>query len=155
MCANFVKGSKLAQKLMAKLVEQLACMKVWSSFYFQPLSVSRPPPKFRCIKSLNVEACPICNENFDFNDIRVAFCSHTSTLGVYWSTLLLQESVKPPNVRRSFMNRCSSFGLSTTMAEVIKVEDPRDDGSPQLTPTTSSQNIWTCMQSLSLSLNFS
>jgi hypothetical protein len=41
------------------------------------------------------------------------------------------------------------------MAEVIKVEDPRDDGSPQLTPTTSSQNIWTCMQSLSLSLNFS
>ncbi len=77
MCANFVKGSKLAQKLMAKLVEQLACMKVWSSFYFQPLSVSRPPPKFRCIKSLNVEACPICNENFDFNDIHVAFCSHT------------------------------------------------------------------------------
>ncbi len=35
------------------------------------------------------------------------------------------------------MNRCSSFGLSTTMVEVTKVEDPRDDGSPQLTPTTS------------------
>jgi hypothetical protein len=69
------------------------------------------------------------------------FVATLTTLGVYWSTLLLQESVKLPNVRRSFMNWCSSFGLSTTMAEVIKVEDPRDDGSPQLTPTTSSQNI--------------
>jgi hypothetical protein len=65
------------------------------------------------------------------------FVATLTTFGVYWSTLLLQESVKLPTVRRSFMNRCSSFGLSTTMVEVTKVEDPRDDGSPQLTPTTS------------------
>jgi hypothetical protein len=39
------------------------------------------------------------------------------------------------------MNLSSSFGLSTTMAKVTKVEGPRDDGSPQLTPTTSGQNI--------------
>ncbi len=39
------------------------------------------------------------------------------------------------------MNLCCSFGLSTTMVEVTKVEGPRDDGSPQLTPTTLGQNI--------------
>jgi hypothetical protein len=77
MYANSMTGFNLAQKLMANLVEQLARMKVGSSPYFQPLLVPKPPPKYCCIKSLNVEACPIYNENFDFNDICVAFCSHT------------------------------------------------------------------------------
>jgi hypothetical protein len=59
------------------------------------------------------------------------FVATLTTLGVYWSTLLLKESVKLPTVRRSFMNWCSSFGLFTTMVEASKVEDPKDDGSLQ------------------------
>jgi hypothetical protein len=66
MYANSVKGFKLAQKLMAKLVKQLACMKVGSSPYFQPLLISRPPPKSRCIKSLNVWSLPSLQWRFWF-----------------------------------------------------------------------------------------
>jgi hypothetical protein len=77
MYVNSMKGFKLTQKLMANLVKQLVRMKVGSSPYFHPLLISRPPPKSSCSKNSNVEACLVCDENFDFNDISVTFCSHT------------------------------------------------------------------------------
>jgi hypothetical protein len=51
-------------------------MKVGSSPYFQPLFVSKPTPTFHCVESLTIKACPICIEEFDFNDICIASCGH-------------------------------------------------------------------------------
>ncbi len=76
MYANCVNGFKLSQELLTQMVKQLACVKVGSSLYFQPFLISRPTPTFHCVKSLNIEACPICNENVDFNDICIASCGH-------------------------------------------------------------------------------
>jgi hypothetical protein len=38
---------------------------------------------------------------------------------------------------------CSSFGLSKIVAEVTKVEGSKDEGTLQITPTTSSQYLQT------------
>ncbi len=81
--ANSMMGLKFFQALLTKLVKQLIYMKVGSSPYFQPLPISMPPSSC-CIKSLNVETCLVCNEDFDFNDICVTSYNHTlTTLKVY------------------------------------------------------------------------
>jgi len=136
MYANFVKGFKLSQEFLTQLVDQLAHMKVKSSPYFQPFLVSRPTLTSHCVKSLIIEACPICNEKFDFNDICIASCGH-----VYHPCCLLVHTIssrkcKATNCDIFFHEGWSfSFGLLEIVAEVTKVEGSRDEGSPQVTPT--------------------
>jgi hypothetical protein len=113
-------------------------MKVGSSLYFQSLPVSKPAPTSHCIKCLTIEACSICNEEFDFNDICIASCGHAY---YPWCLLLLTISSRKCKVANyeTFFHEgwCSSFGLSKIVVEVTKVEGSRAEGSPQVTPTIS------------------
>jgi hypothetical protein len=128
-----------------RIVDQankIACMKLGSSYYFQPLPISRPPSS-HCIRSLNVEVCPICNEDFDFNDICVASCSHNYHPWCLLVHTTCSRKCKAINCGEVFHEGwCFSFGLSKNLVEVTKMEGPKDDlESVQLIPTTSGQNI--------------
>lgn len=131
MYDNFVKGFKFSQKFLTQLVEQLVHMKVGSSLYFQPLRVSKLAPSFHCVKSLTIEACPIYNEDFDFNDICITSYGHA-----YHPQCLLVHTVssrkcKATNCEAFFHDSwCSSFELSKIVAKVTEVEGSRTEGSP-------------------------
>jgi hypothetical protein len=137
MYANFVKGFKLSQELLTQLVKQLDYMKVRSTLYFQPLHVSKPTPTSHYVKSLTIEVCPICNEEFDFNEICIASCGHAYHLCCLLVHTISSRKCKATNCEVFFHDGwCFSFGLSKILVEVTKVEGTRDEGSPQITPTT-------------------
>ncbi len=73
-----VKSLKVAQDLISMLVEQLARMKLGVGLYFEPLPRLRPSTPSKCaIRMINVQACPICGEEFYFYDICIVSSSHT------------------------------------------------------------------------------
>ncbi len=121
-------------------------MKVRSGPYFQPLPVSRPTPTSHCVKSLTIEACPICNEEFDFNDICIASCGHAYHPYCLLVHTISSRKCKATNCEAFFHEGwCFSFGLSKIVVEVTKVEGSRDEGSPQVTPTTLGEYLQTCI----------
>jgi hypothetical protein len=126
------------------MVKQLARVKVGSSFYFQPFLIYRPTPTFHCIKSLNIEAFPICSENFDFNDIFIASFGHAYHPWCLLMRTIFSRKCKVTNCEAFFHEGwCSLFGLFRIVAKVTKVEGSRDEGSPQVTPTTLGQILQT------------
>jgi hypothetical protein len=142
--ANCVNGFKLSQELLTQMVKQLTHVKVRSSFYFQPFLISKPTPTFHCVKSLNIETCPICNENIDFNDIFIASCGHAYHLWCLLVHTISSRKCIVTNYEVFFHEGwCSLFGLSKIEVKVTKVEGSRDKGSPQVTPMTLGQNLQT------------
>jgi hypothetical protein len=69
---------KVAQYMITMLVKQFAQMKSRVCHYFDPLLQLRPFTPFGCaIKTINVQPCPVCGEEFYYYDICIASRSHT------------------------------------------------------------------------------
>jgi hypothetical protein len=111
-----VKSLKVAQDLISMLVEQLAQMKLGVGLYFEPLPQLRPSTQC-AIRMINVQACPICGEEFYFYDICIASSSHTYRPWCLVAFPMSSKKCKVVICEKVFQKDwCASFGLSKTMA---------------------------------------